>query len=640
MSHILNLGILAHVDAGKTSLTERLLFDHGAIGTLGSVDGGDTQTDSGELERRRGITIRSAVVAFSVGGLQVNLVDTPGHPDFIAEVERALSVLDGVVLVVSAVEGVQAQTRVLMRSLRRLRLPTLIFVNKIDRPGARHDALLTEIRARLTPSALPMAAPQTLGTADAHVVPRGPEFATEAVELLADHDDHLLRLAVDGVVPAAHELRGALARQTRAGLVHPLYFGSAMSGAGVAELAAGVRELLASDVSGTAAAQSSDGTPRGTVFAVERSATGEKVAYLRLFSGELRERRSVTFHRRDAGGAREEHTGRVGALEVLRAGSGFAVRRGTALGAGDVARVHGLPEVRVGDTLGEPDAARTAHFSPPVLESRVRPVHPGQESALHAALTRLADEDPLIRTRMVRGALSVRLYGEVQKEVIAERLHREFGIDAVFERAVPLFFEKPAGTGCALHEFNPRGPNDFWQTVGLRVEPAAPGSGTTFTREAERGLLPRAYHRAIEEAALAALHQGPHGRQVADCAVTLTHVGYVAPLTTPGDFRTLTPLVLGRALEEAKTVLFEPGYHVEVDTPEDALSAVTGRLMSLAADVDQPVHSGAGWLVPGRLPARNLHELAVSLPELTHGEGSVWYEPGEDRRVVDHKSRP
>src|SRR3712207_6144138 len=147
----LNLGILAHVDAGKTTLTERLLYAAGVIDEIGSVDDGSTQTDSLALERRRGITIKSAVVSFDVGGVTVNLIDTPGHPDFIAEVERVLGVLDGAVLVVSAVEGVQPQTRVLMRALQRLRVPTLFFVNKIDRRGARDDGVVAEIAERLSP---------------------------------------------------------------------------------------------------------------------------------------------------------------------------------------------------------------------------------------------------------------------------------------------------------------------------------------------------------------------------------------------------------------------------------------------------------------------------------------------------------
>src|SRR5947208_14322007 len=160
----LNLGILAHVDAGKTTLTERLLYETGVIDALGSVDAGTTQTDSLTLERQRGITIRSAVASFAVDDVHVNLIDTPGHPDFIAEVERVLSVLDGAVLVVSAVEGVQPQTRILMRALKRLRVPTLVFVNKIDRAGADDDRVLQAVSERLTPAIVPMGTGGELGT--------------------------------------------------------------------------------------------------------------------------------------------------------------------------------------------------------------------------------------------------------------------------------------------------------------------------------------------------------------------------------------------------------------------------------------------------------------------------------------------
>src|SRR6266436_7921501 len=164
----LNLGILAHVDAGKTTLTERLLYAAGVIDEIGSVDEGTTQTDSLALERKRGITIRSAVVSFAIDDVTVNLIDTPGHPDFIAEVERVLSVLDGAVLVISAVEGVQPQTRILMRALQRLRVPTLVFVNKIDRPGAGDERVVRAISERLTTAVAPMGTVQALGTRAAH----------------------------------------------------------------------------------------------------------------------------------------------------------------------------------------------------------------------------------------------------------------------------------------------------------------------------------------------------------------------------------------------------------------------------------------------------------------------------------------
>lgn len=238
--HTLNLGILAHVDAGKTSLTERLLHTVGIIDEIGSVDDGSTQTDSLALERQRGITIKSAVVSFEIDDVTVNLIDTPGHPDFIAEVERVLSVLDGAVLVISAVEGVQAQTRVLMRTLRRLRVPTLVFVNKIDRRGARDEAVLRAVTERLTPAVVPMGRTVGQGTPQARFAPG---LTPDALDVLADHDDRLLTAYVEDGVPDAL-LRAALADQTARALVHPVFFGSAMTGAGVDELITGIRDLL------------------------------------------------------------------------------------------------------------------------------------------------------------------------------------------------------------------------------------------------------------------------------------------------------------------------------------------------------------------------------------------------------------
>src|SRR3977135_12983 len=188
----LNLGILAHVDAGKTSLTERLLYAAGVIDEVGSVDDGSTQTDSLALEQQRGITIKSAVASFTIDDVTVNLIDTPGHPDFIAEVERVLSVLDGVVLVVSAVEGVQPQTRVLMRTLQRLHIPVLFVVNKIDRGGAQYERVLHSLSETLTPAIVPMGSVRDLGARAAEFAPFGPDdaaFTGRLADVLADHND-------------------------------------------------------------------------------------------------------------------------------------------------------------------------------------------------------------------------------------------------------------------------------------------------------------------------------------------------------------------------------------------------------------------------------------------------------------------
>lgn len=633
-AHTINIGILAHVDAGKTSLTERLLFARGATSRLGSVDGGDSQTDSGELERRRGITIRSAVAAFALDDLQVNLVDTPGHPDFIAEVERALSVLDGAVLVISAVEGVQAQTRVLMRSLIRLKLPVLIFVNKVDQTGADYGQVLDEIRRKLTPDIVAMVRVSEEATWAADVSPRSladEDFSREVAEVLASHDESLFQRLVEEAMPSRVELRRGLVDQVRDGLNYPVYAGSAMSGAGTEPFLEGVAKFFPRNRS------MPDGELRGTVFAVDRTDKGDKVAYVRLFSGELRERQRTTFRRRGTGGVVEEYNARASGLEVVGPGgegSGAGNRPGP-LTPGNIARIRGLPLVRVGDQLGSSDGSRApVHFQPPILESIVRSKAPGLEMKLHAALAVLADEDPLIRTRTVgNGATSVLLYGMVQREVIEDRLAREFGVDATFERAQAVYFERPVGTGNALVRFEPRGPNEFWQTVGIRITPAVPGSGSRFTRDVESGLLPRAYHQALEDAAVGTLRQGLHGWEVTDCAVTLTEVGCEAPMTAAGDFRNLTPMVVMRALEQAGTAVYEPGYAVDLEIPGDALRGVIGFLMSTGSDLTHTRETGPAWTVSAEIPAKLLQDLALALPRLSHGEGTISYETGRDRRV-------
>ncbi|WP_159057378.1 GTP-binding protein, partial [Streptomyces scabiei] len=351
MSRILNLGILAHVDAGKTSLTERLLHTVGVIDEIGSVDDGSTRTDTLALERRRGITIKSAVVSFEIDDLTVNLIDTPGHPDFIAEVERVLDVLDGAVLVVSAVEGVQAQTRVLMRTLRRLRIPTLVFVNKVDRRGARHRDLLESIAARLDPAIVSLGEVAELGTPAARFTPYAP-LPPRLLELLAEHDEDLLAAYVDdGAAVPDSRLREALAAQTGAALVHPVFHGSAITGAGIAELVDGISGLLPAtdttdttdptDVTGSAGA---DTPPSATVFKVERGPAGEKIAYVRMFAGTVRVRDRLPF--RD--GTRE---GKVTGIGVFEGGGAV---RATAVRAGRIARLWGLADIRIGDTVGTP----------------------------------------------------------------------------------------------------------------------------------------------------------------------------------------------------------------------------------------------------------------------------------------------
>ncbi|MGW0474184.1 GTP-binding protein [Streptomyces coeruleorubidus] len=615
--HLLNLGILAHVDAGKTSLTERLLHSAGVIDEVGRVDDGNTRTDTLALERQRGITIKSAVVSFPLDGVTVNLIDTPGHPDFIAEVERVLGVLDGAVLVISAVEGVQAQTRVLMRTLQRLRIPTLLFVNKIDRRGARDEEVLRSVAARLTPAIVPMGTATGLGTRAARFVP-GPGPAA-ALDVLADHDDTLLSAYVENTVTDTL-LRRSLVVRTREALVHPVYFGSAATGAGVDALLSGIEELL------PAADGDADGPVSGTVFKVERGPAGEKVAYARMYSGTLRTRDRIPC------GA-DGTEGRITGISVFGHGTDT---RADAVAAGQIARLWGLGDIRIGDAIGEPRKAYEHFFAPPTLETVVVPGPGVNRGALHLALTQLAEQDPLIGLRHDerRQETSVSLYGEVQKEVVQATLADEYGLHVTFRETTPLCVERLVGTGHAV-EFNKQDPNPFLATVGLRVEPAPVGSGVGFRMKVELGSMPYAFFKAVEDTVRETLDQGLYGWQVTDCTVTMTHSGYSprqshahqgfdkSMSSTGADFRGVTPLVLVEALRRAGTRVHEPMHRFRVEAPADTLGALLPVLAGLAAVPEATRNRGDLCVLEGTVPAARVHALGHLLPGLTRGEGEL-----------------
>ncbi len=602
----LNLGILAHVDAGKTSLTERLLFEAGVIDAVGSVDAGTTQTDTLALERTRGITIRAAVVSFAIGETTVNLIDTPGHPDFIAEVERVLALLDGAVLVISAVEGVQAQTRVLYGALQRLGVPTLIFVNKIDRAGAQDEALLARIAERLSTGVAAMGEVTDLGLRRAAVRPFGPEdpaFAAGLAERLADEDEALLTAFVAGRIPPYAVLRAALAAQTAACQVHPVFFGSAITGAGIEALKAGIVELLP-------ASQPDAGAPiSGAVFKVERGGAGERIAYARLWEGRVDVRGRLSVHGEER---------RVTRIELFDDGEAKPV---DTLLAGRIGKLWGLGDIRIGDPLGEPLHRLTRQFAPPTLETVVRPVRGSDKGRLFAALAQLAEQDPLIALRQddARGEIAVSLYGEVQKEVIRETLAADFRVEADFAETTPICIERLIGEGAALWE----PPYPFIARVGLRVEPRPPGAGVEFKLEVDGGSLPAAFFKAVEDAVRETLHQGLNGWEIPDVFVAMTHVIRYRHWATsnPAEHRRLTPLALMQAVKRAGTVICEPIDRFTLSAPEAALAALLPELAKLEAEMQRQASEGRAAVIEGEIAVRNVHALRQRMPSLTQGEG-------------------
>ena len=630
----LNLGILAHVDAGKTTLTERLLYAAGVIGEIGSVDAGTTQTDSLALERQRGITIRSAVVSFAVGGVTVNLIDTPGHPDFIAEVERVLSVLDGAVLVISAVEGVQPQTRVLMRALRRLGIPALLFVNKIDRAGAGEERVLRAIAARLSPAVVPMGSASGLGTRAAGFTPWGEADAgarARLAEILAERDEGILAAYIDDElgVPYAR-LRQELAAQTRRALVYPVFLGSAVTGAGVPELMAGLAGLLPA---GTADA---GGPVSGRVFKIERGPGGEKLAYVRMFSGTIRTRDRLRFSASPESSSRE---GKVTAIGVFERGT--ATSR-AAVSAGQIARLRGLDEIQIGDHVGEPRSSSLSEpqFAPPTLESVIAARRPADRAALHVALGQLAEQDPLINVRQSPGELAVSLYGEVQKEVIQATLADDFGIEVTFRETTTVCIERPVGSGQAAELLGAPG-NPFPAALGLRVDPAPPGSGVAFRLDVDVRSVPMYVYKTtgnfaamMTQYVTQALHEGPHGWQVTDCTVTMFDCAYISPSTTAAHFRKLTPLVLMAALDQAGTVVCEPMIRVSLEIPAETVGSVLAAVARLGGTAGTSALPADLAVLETLLPAVRAQDLQRQLPGLTSGEGVAETSFGGYRPVV------
>ena len=631
MSKILNLGVLAHVDAGKTSLTERILYTGGAISSLGSVDTGNTQTDTLSLEQQRGITIRAAVASLCYHDCHINLIDTPGHPDFIAEVERSLSVLDAVILVVSSVEGVQPQTRRLARAIKTTGLPCIIFCNKIDRAGARETSLLADIESKLGWQVLPLNRTVDAGTPGAHISPRNLVDDEELLTILADHDDVLLEQWLEpGSTLSAADVTSALQRTTLSGGLVPVMFGSALTGVGAEELLA----LLPGFVPEPAG---SGVDVSAQVFKIERDRKGERIVLARVWTGELCSRMEYPVHRE--GSTMEREGGKITRLERCIPGGTEIV--GTA-GAGQIVRAHGLHTVQVGDCIGQPPPHQLARFCSPVFETVVREREPDQRHALHQALQDLADQDPFISVRLDPrgGTISIRLFGEVQREVIEHALVNDFGVPVDFEESTVIYIERPVGAGESIEHIG--GNHPFVAGVGLRVSAGAPGVGVHYHRSKESlGKTRPAFYLAIEETVIAVLAEGLYGWEVKDIDVELTHVEFVDSMSTAGDFRGLTPLVLMAALKQAGTEVCEPVQQFRLELPEDRLTDGVRHLVQGQAVIADSTIQGDIAIVTGEIPAANVPALERQLPGFSRGEGDLdYWHHGWQRVTGDVPSRP
>jgi ribosomal protection tetracycline resistance protein len=491
-----------------------------------------------------------------------------------------------------------------------MKVPTLIFVNKMDRTGADFERTLAAMRRRLSSGVV------SAGGAD-------------LPEILAEHNDSILRafVAEDGSL-SDRGLRAELARQTRRGLVHPVFCGSAAKGVGTDDVLAGIRKLLAGRSADPAAPVS------GRVFKIERSTSGERVAYVRLFAGSLRPRQRVK-----VGAGEEAKPTSIGVFAPAGA------PRRDVLMAGEMATVRGLGAVRVGDAVGEPPPGQSAvaQFPRPTLEAVVFAVRPEQQGSLRAALTQLAEQDPLIDVRQdERQNIYVSLYGEVQKEVIQATLERDYGIAADFRETSVVCIERPARVGEAeelLHaqthtnitgRSSPFSTNPFAATLGIRIEPLPFGTGVEFRLAIEPRFVPlnifktnEAFAEHMEAYVREALAEGLAGWQVTDCRVTVTDCGYYRTGSTAGDFRLLTQLVVAEALERAGTWVCEPMADISLEMPASTAPAVLALVGRQGGRVRGQFTAGELTRAQVLIQVANVRPVQYQLPGLSMGEGPL-----------------
>lgn len=610
----LNLGILAHVDAGKTSLTERLLFEAGIIQQLGAVDTGNTQMDTMDIERQRGITIQASVVSFPIGSFdKINLIDTPGHADFIAEVERSLRVLDAAILVISAVEGIQPQTRVLMQCLKKLKKPTLVFINKVDRQGAQPTEIIRSINASLDIVAFPMVHVSHSGTKDATVqhfyTSQQAEYRQHLLDTLAEGDDpFLLKCIETDFSVEKDDFILQIQKQTAAAAFFPVYCGSAMTGVGVDKLLFGIGHILPFKQ------QSVSESNAGEIFKIEHHANHSKDYFINLTSGNLRNRQTITLYCND--NSAEPFAQKITKLQVFENGK---VMPANMAEAGSIVIVNGLTDASIGDTLSPNNHKHNDTFSRPKLQTVISPINPTDRPQLVYALQIFSEQDPLISFRLNENELVIDLYGEIQKEVITQRLHDEFQIDVIFSPSKVICIERPIGKGEAINLMDLHNPPlEFYATLGFRIEPGLEDSGIKIDMHTKSGSIPKGYLSVVRESMLTFLKKGLYGWPVTDCLITLTHAG-VCPLSIAPHFRQLTPILMQQALKNSGTQVCEPYSSFEIELPSGLLNAVLIELGNIHAVIQQIKDDNKKVTIMGELRSKYLHLFESQLPGLTNG---------------------
>jgi len=656
-----NIGVIAHIDAGKTTVTERILFYTGKTHRIGSVDDGTTITDWMDQERERGITIVSAAVSAEWKGYQVNIIDTPGHIDFTAEVQRSLRVLDGGVIIFDAVQGVEPQSETVWRQADRYGVPRLCFINKMDRVGASFDRTLDMVRRRL--GANPIALQMPIGEeadfrgvvdllemratvfddelgAKPEVIDIPAEMqeqvetAREAlVEKIAELDDDLTVKYLEGEDISVEELKGALRKATIANLATPAFCGTALKNKGIQPLLDAIVDYLPSpidipDVQGVSPDDESevislptddDAPLSALVFKIVTDPYVGRLAYFRVYSGVLKQGQKLTNSTKDE----RERIGRLIRMYADRREDVEEVR------AGDIAAVLGLKNTFTGDTLCDNKKVilENITFPDPVISVAIEPKTLADQEKMSQALHKLSEEDPTFRVRKDEdtGQTIISGMGELHLDVLVNRMLREFKVQANIGRPRVAYHEsitRPVSKVEYRHVKQSGGHGQYGHVI-FEMEPGERGSGIVFEEKIYGGSIPREYIPAVEKGVMGAAESGVlAGYPVTDVKVTLVDGSYHEVDSSEMAFKMAASMAFREGIRKGKPILLEPMMKVEVVVPEEYLGDIMGQLNSRRGNIGgMEMRPGNAQAVRAMVPLGEMFGYATELRSGTKGRG-------------------
>jgi len=656
-----NIGIIAHIDAGKTTTTERILFYTGKTYRIGSVDDGTTVTDWMVQERERGITIVSAAVSAEWKGYQINLIDTPGHIDFTAEVQRSLRVLDGGVVVFDAVQGVEPQSETVWRQADRYNVPRICFVNKMDRVGASYENSIQSVRERLGANPLPMQLPigfesNFSGVVDlltqrailweddlgrepretdvpANLKDQVAELRSHLIEKIAETDDDLTLKYLEGEEMTLDELKAALRRAVIAGKANPVFCGSSLRNKGVQPLLDAIVEYLPSPLEVPAVVgtdprteeslelRSEDDAPMSAlVFKIVSDPYVGRLAYFRVYSGTVNQSAMVYNSVKD----RRERIGRLIRM--------YADRREdiTEVCAGDIGAVLGLKETFTGDTLcdsSNPVLLESISFPAPVIFVAIEPKTTADQDKMGEALRKLSEEDPTfqIRADEETGQTVIAGMGELHLEILVDRMLREFKVQARVGKPHVAYRESitTAIPKVDYRYVKQTGGHGQYGHVVFNMEPGGPGSGIAYENKIVGGVIPKEYFNAIERGVREAAEAGVlAGYPVTDVKVTLYDGSFHEVDSSEMAFKMAATFAFKEGIQKGSPVLQEPVMKVEVLAPEEFLGDILGQLNSRRGMIlGLEPRPGNAQAVKAMVPLAEMFGYATDLRSATQGRG-------------------